>query len=50
MDFGIYKVDTRLRLTKALTVEKASENLAKIRYMIGNYAGLGCLISSQQQN
>ncbi|BCN94457.1 phosphoglycerate mutase [Thiomicrorhabdus immobilis] len=42
--FGRYQVEPLLRLTKALTVEKANDNLQKLRLMIGEYRGQGNLI------
>ena len=42
--FGYYKVEPLLRLTKALTVDKANENMLKVKEMIGNYTGLGNLV------
>ena len=42
--FGDFKVEPLLRLTKALTVEQANENIKRVRQMIGNYQGKGNLI------
>jgi len=42
--FGDYQVEPLLRLTKALTVEQANENLKQVRQMIGNYQGKNNLI------
>lgn len=42
--FSDFTVEPLLRLTKALTVEKANDNLQKLRLMIGEYQGQGNLI------
>ena len=42
--FGEYTVEPLLRLTKALTTEKANANLAQTKELIGNFDGQGNLV------
>lgn len=42
--FGEFKVEPLLRLTKALTVEQATANIAKTKTLIADYQGEGNLI------